>query len=245
VAVKQSDEAGSRTMNHIMSFGPDGKVRKPRLVPGLFAGDCSARIDDAGNVYLATCARPEGEIVPPEFKGQVPETRKLPGGAVNWYPALCGSIVKFGPEGGAFRTGERKVVVGYGTGRNQAKEMLVSGALWMKGGVSQVPLHGGAGGAHYCSCEQMRFDVDGFGRVFAPDTVRFQAVVLDTAGNPVGRFGTYGNSDSQLAGGAALRFAWPEFVLAGDEAVYIGDLLNRSILRATIAYAAEESCEVR
>jgi hypothetical protein len=115
----------------------------------------------------------------------------------------------------------------------------------MKSGVSQVPLHGGAGGAHYCSCEQIRFDVDGFGRVFAPDTVRFQAVVLDTAGNTIGRFGTYGNVDSQRAGGAALRFAWPLFVMAGDEAVYVGDILNRSILRATVGYAAEETCEVR
>jgi hypothetical protein len=72
--------------------------------------------------------------------------------------------------------------------------------------------------------------------------VRFQAVVLDTNGNLVGRFGTYGNSDSQLAGGAALRFAWPEYVLASDEAVYVGDVVNQSILRARIAYQAEEVC---
>ncbi len=90
----------------------------------------------------------------------------------------------------------------------------------------------------------MRFDVDGFGRVFAPDTVRFQAAVLDAAGNPLGRFGTYGNSDSQLAGGGVLRFAWPLYVLAGDESVYVGDVVNRSILRARIAYGAEETCAV-
>jgi hypothetical protein len=91
----------------------------------------------------------------------------------------------------------------------------------------------------------MRFEVDGFGRVFAPDTVRFQAVVLDTGGNLIGRFGTYGNIDSQTAGGAALRFAWPEYVLASDEAVYVGDVVNRSILRAQISYRAEETCEAR
>ena len=143
--------------------------------------------------------------------------------------------MKFPPAGGKLREGGADLVYGY-TGKTQ-----VSGALWVHG-VSQVPLHGemGAGGAHYCSCEQIRFDVDGFGRVFSPDTVRFQVLVLDTAGNLIGRFGNYGNVDSQLTGGTALRFVWPEFVLASDAAVYVGDPVSRSILRAAVTYAAEE-----
>jgi hypothetical protein len=90
----------------------------------------------------------------------------------------------------------------------------------------------------------MRFDVDGFGRVFAPDVVRFQVVVMDTRGNTIGRFGTYGNADVQ-AERKALRFAWPLYVAGGDRTVYVGDILNRSVVRAHVTYAAEETCPVR
>jgi hypothetical protein len=150
---------------------------------------------------------------------------------------LCGSIIKFPPAGGKLRDGGEKVAVGY------KQETTLSGALWQRGGISPVPLHGGAGGAHYCSCEQMRFDVDAFGRVFSPDVIRFQVTVMDTGGNAIGRFGTYGNGDTQ-AKGTALRFAWPLYVAAGDKAVYVGDILNRSVVRALVTYAAEESCGV-
>ena len=111
--------------------------------------------------------------------------------------------------------------------------------------MSLVPLTRGAGGAYGCSCEQVRLALDGFGRVFAPDTLRFQVAVLDTGGNLIGRFGTYGNVDSQKARAGALRFAWPKLVAAGDNFLYVSDSLNGTILRAEISYRAEAICEIK
>jgi hypothetical protein len=230
-----------RHWGKVLTFEGSGKVLSHSLVDGLTAGACSPRIDAAGNIYVADCCKPAGRVLPPGLDGRVPRSRKLPTGAPNWYPAMCGSIIKFPPSGGKLRGGGSKVTVGYG-GKH---DLTLSGALWQRDGVSGTPLHKGVGGAYYCSCEQMRFDVDGFGRVFAPDVVRYQIAVMDSAGSPIGRFGTYGNIDAQSRGGAALRFAWPLHVAAGDRAVYVGDPLNRSVLRAELTYAREGTCEVR
>jgi hypothetical protein len=229
-----------RHWGKILLFDAGGKVVNHSLVDGLTAGACSPRIDNAGNIYVADCSKPAGQVVPPGLKGKVSEGKRLPDGSRNWYPAVCASIIKFPPIGGKLRDGGARTTVGYGG----SHDLNLAGALWQRGGVSGAPLHGGVGGAYYCSCEQMRFDVDGFGRVFAPDVVRFQVVVMDTDGKAIGRFGTYGNADVQ-AKGAALRFAWPLYVAAGDRAVYVGDILNRSVVRVLIAYAAEETVPVR
>ena len=63
-----------------------------------------------------------------------------------------------------------------------------------------------------CSCEGAQFDVDAFGRVFLPDALRFQCEVLDRNGNPLLRFGRYGNMDDDLDGAGPKdqpAFAWP------------------------------------
>jgi len=190
----------------------------------------------------------------------VPETKKLPDGSMNWYPAMFGSIIKFPPTGGKIGKGEgQKVTIGYGgESTSMTKEgekgavtlqfggsSTLVGALWLREAVSLVPSGASYGGGYYCVCEQIRFDVDGYGRVFSPDTVRFQIAVLDTDGNLIGRFGTYGNVDSQQVEGGALRFAWPLLVAVGDRILYVGDSLNGTILRAEITYAAEETCSIQ
>jgi hypothetical protein len=241
----------------VTSFGPDGKVRKEKLIDGLLDMAASVRIDNQGNVYVAESFKPEGHIVPEPLQGKGLEGRELAFGGlkeVNYYPAMCGTIIKFPPAGGAARGPEGvKMTLGYGDGRGNAgmgdwkgKGTALSGALWVREGVGKLALWNGQIGAYdVCACERMSFDVDGFGRVFAPDTVRFQLVLMDTNGNPMGRLGTFGNIDSQLKGKAALRFAWPQMVAVSDEAVYVADNLNCSILRLRVAYAAEESCAVR
>jgi len=262
VALVETRSQARRAVFHVLSFGPDGAVRREHLITGLpGAGTASVRIDNAGNVYVADASRPYGHVVRPEFKGLVPGSARLPNGRRNWYPAMWGTIIKFPPTGGAIGTGEgTKVTIGYGGDEttqvirhgDTRKDVTLdfggtatlSGALWQREAVSLVPLTRHTGGAYYCSCEQVRFDVDGFGRVFSPDTVRFQLVVLDTAGNLIGRFGTYGNVDSQMVGGGALRFAWPRLVAAGEGVVYVADDLSGTILRATIAYAVEGRAQV-
>ena len=51
-----------------------------------------------------------------------------------------------------------------------------------------------------CVCIGGRFKIDGFGRLWIPDALRFSVGVVDNAGNELIRFGRYGNQDSLGAG---------------------------------------------
>jgi hypothetical protein len=101
-------------------------------------------------------------------------------------------------------------------------------------GVSHVDLF-------YCNCENTRFDVDEFGRVFYPDLGRYRVGVLDTNGNAITHFGRYGNADTR----DELAFAWLIGVGATDRYAYMGDSLNRRLLRASLTYAAEKTCPIK
>ncbi|MBM4036236.1 MAG: hypothetical protein FJ291_31255 [Planctomycetes bacterium] len=124
-------------------------------------------------------------------------------------------------------------------------KVKVTGAEWMHFGLSQIFLGG-------CNCENTRFDVDPFGRVWYPDLGRYRVGVLDTNGNLITTFGSDGNADScgpeskdkQLAE-PEIAFAWLIGVGATDKFAYMGDGLNRRLLRARLVYAAEETCELK
>jgi hypothetical protein len=72
----------------------------------------------------------------------------------------------------------------------------VEKAEWFYGGVGFCGFNkrGGSG----CSCWNCRFDVDHFGRSFAPEMDRYSVAVLDSSGNLILRVGKYGNVDDGL-----------------------------------------------
>jgi hypothetical protein len=128
-----------------------------------------------------------------------------PKGGAAWY----GSILKFGPQGGAVEwpvkeaeTADRtdlpaglatEKVPGnwYGKlfrGDPSLDDATVRGAQWVRPGFSKI-------GRPYCFCLAIDFDVDGFGRTFYPDLLQFRIGVLDTSGNEITAFGGYGNQD--------------------------------------------------
>ncbi|KKK78230.1 hypothetical protein LCGC14_2845660, partial [marine sediment metagenome] len=39
----------------------------------------------------------------------------------------------------------------------------------------------------------------------------------------------------------AIAFAWPQYVALSDKAIYVADVINRRIVRITMACAAEAS----
>ncbi len=97
-----------------------------------------------------------------------------------------------------------------------------------------------------CTCDSTRFDVDEFGRVWAPDQGRFRINVLDTNGNDLTHFGGYGNADSPgKANGPEIAFSWLMGVGVTDRYIYTGDSLNRRLMRSRITYAAEETCPIK
>jgi hypothetical protein len=230
--------------------GPDGRLQRRRVIwmPVDAAG---IQVDPAGNLYLTSSIKPKNSIVPAELAGQVPLGRRW-NGRFNWYPWMHGSVVKFPPAGGGIAgapdwtppegTEPRPVeyVAGYGT-----EKVAVRNACWVRPGISPAP---GAKGVQSCVCLVARSAVDAFGRVFMPDATTFSVRVVDTNGNPIVRFGSYGNMDSAGADSAvpepAIPFAWPQYAAVSDEAVYVSDVINRRIVRVKLDYRVQGRCPI-
>lgn len=228
---------GNAAFDELFVHGPDGAL-KSRVVESEIRLLNSVRLDYAGNIYLALGVRPGKELLPPWLKGQLPDGPKDPDavGGHNYYPLMYGSIVKFPSTGGAVKPGAGGAACSYGFGN----AVDVAGAEWIFFGASNVPSWRTKGTPDICLCESPRFDVDGFGRSFFPDCLGFRVGVLDTGGNLVGWFGTYGNPDAE-----GLAFQWPEQICVSDDAAYVGDRLNRRVVAVRLAYAAEEVRAIR
>jgi hypothetical protein len=232
--------------NMLYSYKPDGSLLKEKLIDADIRSLNSPRLDYQGNIYLALGLRPGKDRLPAGLKGKLPRDKKDPDavGGLNSYPLIYGSIAKFGPEGGEIRKGNggRECNYAYGTVTH------VKGAKWIFSGASNVPSWRTPGTPDICLCESPRFDVDGFGRSFYPDAGRFRVGVLDTGGNEICTFGTYGNVDSAGQGSAVpvpdIPFHWPQAVAVGPDMVYVGDRLNHRVVCVKLGYAAEEVCPV-
>ncbi|KPJ69145.1 MAG: hypothetical protein AMS14_11765 [Planctomycetes bacterium DG_20] len=114
----------------------------------------------------------------------------------------------------------------------------IQGAIWMHPGFSHV---GQCSNNDHCHCAGTDFDMDDFGRIFAPDTGRFRVGVLDANGNEIVSFGRYGNQDCT---GPEIAFGWIIGVAVTDRYAYVDDLLNKRILRVRLDYAAAETVPV-
>ncbi len=250
VYLLQETGKGTHQQYSVSEWGPDGKMRKKEHIARLTQGVLSMRIDPAGNIYVGSPVKPAGQPVPPEFAGKVNTTEKHPKKIDNHYPIMYGSILKFPPGGGA----------GVGPGVKGGEEGLlaydvkvgVKGALWRYFGVGPIPAYKGGNYKHYalqgCSCEGMRFDVDGWGRVFSPDAARFRVVVLDTAGNLLCSFGSYGNQDSpggkDAKRGPEIPMAFPLAVGVSDRAAYVSDILSRRLVRVKLTHTVSKQVDV-
>lgn len=146
---------------------------------------------------------------------------------------------------------------------------VLQGALWWKPGFSPL---GQVNSGDHCHCVGSDFDVDDFGRTFAPDTGRFRVGVLDTRGNEILTFGSYGNQDNcgpdsyvldpdgkylrprrsddpkSLVSPFArpdIAFAWIIGLAVTDQYAYVGDVINKRILRVRLDYAVMGTCEIK
>jgi len=255
-------------------IGSDGKSK--RTIIWECSQGAIVKLDRKGNIYLADMVKPAGRSYPEFFDGKLPLP---PAQAVNpdgtgaqansW---LYGSIMKFPPSGGAIwygpelkdkegapnfvRVGEppaellakpkQKMMahVGYLT-RGTAE---VQGALWIHFGYSPLTITSRTGN-DTCMCEGSKFEVDDYGRVFFPNLNQFRIEVLDTNGNPITRFGSYGNLDSGGKAGKIVKpeipLAWPVAVATSETHAYIGDSLNRRVVKVRLACAAEATADIR
>ena len=159
-----------------------------------------------------------------------------------------------------------------GTNNRKNNESYVQGAEWLVPGVSYVEDLGDWGGGGRCHCVGCDFDVDDFGRTFAPDNGRFRVTVLDTSGNVIMHFGAYGNQDywgpdsyvmdpstqllrprkSDDPKDLKSPFAEPEIAFnrvvglaVTEQHVYVADYKNRRVLRCKLSYTSEAVGEIK
>jgi hypothetical protein len=289
---ERKPSAPERAFKALYEYAPSGARVGGPIIWEASDNVSAPRFDQQGNIYIADVVRPPDQLVPPEFAGVTgPLNEKSsfdfePRGVAAWY----GSILKFTPKGGTIQYSRNHYAVGKmpaaydgepkldpalktvdaaafaaGSGAFTHTTAKVTGAEWMHFGISQIFLG-------KCNCENTRFDVDPFGRVWYPDLGRYRVGVLDTNGNVITHFGGYGNTESCGPESPVIDpktktvrprraddpqdlkspFAEPEIafsyllgVAATDKYAYMGDSLNRRLLRAKLIYAAEETCEVK
>jgi DNA-binding beta-propeller fold protein YncE len=236
---------------HVDVFGPDGAMKRTVLW-GVTDGAYGPRVDPAGNLYLMECLKPVGQPFPDEFKTHV--TDRV---VKHWYDWMYGSIVKFAPTGGnlylnvrdakADRPRAEPVALPQSIRREQVASSLrgdaneVQGALWIRPGVSHVGDMGISGGGEHCHCTGCDFDVDDFGRAFAPDNGRQRVTVLDTNGNVILHFGGYGNQDSC---GPEIGINFLIGLAVTERQAYLADCGNRRVLRVRLDYAGQETVDL-
>jgi hypothetical protein len=266
---------------HVDVFGQDGK-RQRTVLWGVTDGAYGPRVDSQGNLYLMECVKPVGEPFPKEF---VPHATDR--WVQHWYDWVYGSVVKFSPKGGNLFLSQRndndrpnadpvalpasvakeKVYATFRKG-----ESLMQGALWWQPGFAHLGDMGIAAGGEHCHCTGCDFDVDNFGRTFAPDNGRFRVGILDTNGNVILHFGAYGNQDfcgpdsyvldprdktlrprkaddpkdlvSPFAA-PAIAFKWIVGLAVTEHYVYVADSGNRRVLRCRLGYAIEKTAAIR
>jgi len=171
-----------------------------------------------------------------------------------------------GPDRKLPDTMQKEKVAAYG----RREGATLQGALWWKDGFSPLGDMSVAP-AGRCHCTGSDFDVDDFGRVFAPDTGRFRVGVLDTAGNEILSFGGYGNQDcrgpdsyvvdaqtkrlrprhpddtpglSSPSASPEIGLAWITGMAVTDKYAYVSDVINKRVLRVKLGYAVDERCDM-
>jgi len=211
--------------------GLEGSVIGP--VPGA-VGDI--RVDMKGDIYVAMMYKPKDCPPPKGFeKDQA-------------YRVAVGSVVRFGPEGGAMKDEQTSPIA-----------TTLEGAKKVYPGLAPFSSHAEAfGGNTCCVCRTPRFDLDRYGRLALPNCMTNSVLVYDNAGNVILEFGKYGNFDSQFVnplptdakqqGLAAISMpdiplAWPTGAGFGQDHIYVNDTYNRRAVRVDVTFKSEEICE--
>jgi hypothetical protein len=201
-------------------------------------GNANIRVDLKGNIYIGLLLRPKGFIPPKGFEKD------------QGYRVAVGSVVKFGPEGGAMPGNDGAV---------SADKM--DGSLQTYMGLAPFSSAAEAFGSNSCCvCRVPRFDLDRFGRLALPNCMTNSVLLYDNAGNLILEFGKYGNFDSQFVNPfqtdeknkrtatvsvPEIPLAWPTGAGFGRDHIYVNDTYNRRAVRADLTWKAEETVAVK
>jgi hypothetical protein len=204
-----------------------GKETIPAAISGFDNRAGCVRLDRTGNIYVGWGRRLRGHRPPPGYEKD------------EAYAAACGMVLKFAPAGG-----HRDA-----TGKDDAKDGTVlgfDGVLGVYEGLAPFSSWRCDGS---CICAKPRFDLDEFGRLVIPNAITYSVAVVDNAGNPILRFGHYGNYDSQGPGSLEpkpdIPLGWPLGAGVRGDHIYVGDVLNHRVVRVDLSYAAQATAAIK
>ena len=114
-------------------------------------------------------------------------------------------------------------------------------------------------GLSLCHCTSTRFDLDLFGRSFAPEWMRGQVAVLDSNGNLILRVGRIGNVDEgkplvtvggppnprSIGGDETALFFPTDAATHSDRRLFVHDWGNARIVSVKLGYYAEEKIALK
>jgi hypothetical protein len=169
----------------------------------------------------------------------------------------AGTIIKFRPGAGRLIASMRSTIPLATTDRPKTLPSLQSsrmGRVWVENAEWMYSGIGIARPGSPCQCWNCRFDLDTFGRSFAPETDRFQVAVLDTNGNLILRLGKYGNIEDGVPltlkggperprsiGGDEVGLFYPVYVATHtDRRLFIDDPGNGCIRAVKLGYHVDE-----
>lgn len=205
------------------------------------------QVDPKGFIYLGTNLRPNGKYVP-DFVVQDSLNDSVPSfipDSINnkAYPPdprvlftqkrvaheLYGSIAKMRPDGGVLVQSASTAAPYTGGSTAQNKYIDARGVEWTHYGLSHVLVHGGMGG---CWCNQIRFDIDKYGRIFYPNTFNYEMCAMDNNRNAI-----YRVKNREVPG---LALSVGHQVRATDRGLYITDAYRNRVAVFDWATDAEQ-----
>ena len=226
---------------NVKVFNTDGNLQNDSALHVQNARMAGIAVDSKGNIYIGAQAAPKDSRIPAWFAG------KLPADSESHHPSndykQYASIFKFPPSGGSITLNPAGTYTAIGQYKH--KPVSINNALWSKR-FGYIGSHGKELGCH---CETTRFDIDGYDRIFITDIFRFRVYVLDSAGNEITHFGSYGNMDSRGKGSAIpepeITFGWPLSVDCAQDKAFIADLVNKRVVSVKFEHTTTASCRVK
>jgi NHL repeat len=222
-------------------IGADGRIRNQCALRVQVARMGGIAVDSRGNIYVGAQAAPAKARMPRWTAGRLPKNSAA--GHPRTGYLNCATVFKFPATGGGILNdpaGNLAALANY-----KPAPVRTEKAIWQRR-MGYVGSHGKELGCH---CETSRFDIDGYDRLFVPDLFRFRVYVLDSAGNQITHFGSYGNMDSRGPGSPVpqpeITFGWPLSTECSGGKVYTADVVNKRVVAVKFTYAVSQECAIR
>lgn len=211
----------------------NGVVQKSRFIKiaGSMAG--GVRVDKYSNIYVGARVKEAGKAWPDFVEGDslTGSICEMETSQKAWAYEMYGSVLKFDSTGGSILGGTTGNLVLAGAGFHPGNcatwqnyhKCTTNGLIWMHYGMSHILTHT-AYRITRCWCAQTRFDVDGYGRIFYPNTFMCEFAGIDNNKNMLFRI-----KNRDLPSGVAIGVG--NQIEVTDAALYVVDYFNNKIVR--------------